>query len=353
MNLHELPMIIFTVVSQMAVGMFVVLGVVDLWVSSKTDDRTADRLVAPIVYVIGPVLILAMIASMFHMNDVSNTLNVIRNWQTSWLSREILAVSAFAGLGALYAVMQWFRWGSRRLRQAVALAAAVVGLFLVLCESMIYASVVTIPAWNTWVVPVQFFMTAVMLGAAAVSASIKVMTLIRKGSKSRVEARVAAGSDVGSAKGLPNSADPNAGVTWKDRLGFTDNVRAINARPTAQEWAMSVRIIRASAVVAALAGVVILISYIAHVQNLAMNPEPAAGAAVAVFSGGFFLARLVLLGIGAVALGFVAYRMADLDALNRPVPLAVTVVAGMLVLIAAEFMGRSLHYDSMFLVGIG
>lgn len=86
MNLHELPMIIFTVVSQMAVGMFIILGVVDLWLSTKVNDETADRLVTPIVYVIGPTLVFAMISSMFHMNDITNMLNVIRNWGTSWLA---------------------------------------------------------------------------------------------------------------------------------------------------------------------------------------------------------------------------------------------------------------------------
>ena len=380
MNLHELPMIIFTVVSQMAVGMFVVLGVLDLWLTTKVDDKTADRLVAPIVYLIGPVVVLAMISSMFHMNDISNTLNVIRNWGSSWLSREILAVVGFAGLGALYAVMQWFRVGSRRLRQLVALAAAGVGLLLVLCESMIYASVSTIPAWHTWVVPFQFFTTTIMLGSAAVATSLAVMTVIRKHSErkaqapveiparaNRVEAadRVAVGSDGGGVvddrpeptrterKRPLNSADPKAGQTWKDTLGFTQNVRSIHAEPTAQEWEYTTKIIRAAAVVSAIAAVAILISYVIHVQNLAMHPSPAATAAAAVFSGGFFWARLILLGIGAVAVAFVSFRLANVDGFNKPTPLAITVVLGFVLLIVAEFMGRSLHYDSMFLVGMG
>lgn len=378
MNLHELPMIIFTVVSQMAVGMFVVLGVVDLWLGSKVDNKTADRLVTPIVYLIGPVLVVAIITSMFHMNDISNTLNVIRNWGTSWLSREILAVTGFAGLGALYAIMQWFRVGSRRLRQLVALGAAVVGLLLVLCESMIYASVQTIPAWNTWVVPVQFFMTTLMLGAASVATSLAVMTVIRQRSQRKAHVladthdraqasdRVAAGSGHGAVaveerpepnrterKRPLNSADPNAGHTWKDKLGFTHNVRAIQAKPTTQEWDYSTKIIRTSAVLSALAAVAILISYVVHIQNLAMHQSPAATAAVAVFSGGFFWVRLILLGIGAVAVAFVSFRLANVDGLGNPTPLATTAVLGLIILIAAEFMGRSLHYDTMFLVGIG
>lgn len=63
--------------------------------------------------------------------------------------------------------------------------------------------------------------------------------------------------------------------------------------------------------------------------------------------------RAYLEGKGAVAVGFVAYKMADDDALARPVPLAAWVTAGFVVLLVAELMGRSLHYNSQQLIGIG
>ncbi|MCI7306480.1 MAG: dimethyl sulfoxide reductase anchor subunit [Trueperella sp.] len=343
MNLHELPMIIFTVVAQLCVGMFLMLGVIQLWLATRADNRTADRLTTPILYVIGPVLVFGLVASMFHMNDVTHTLNVFRHVGSSWLSREIVFGVGFAGLGFVFAAMQWFKIAAFRVRQAVAALAALFGIALIVSMSMIYASLPTVPAWNTWVVPFQFFMTAIVLGSAGVTMSLVLMTLVRQRPAKVAPVKVP----------VRNSADPNAGKTWKDALGLTANKREINAPATADEWRWTVSIIRLCAALAALAAVGVLISYIAHLQNLAMNPEPAAAVSAAVFTGAFFWVRLILVGVGAVAVGFVAYKMADDDALARPVPLAAWVTAGFVVLLVAELMGRSLHYDSQQLIGIG
>ncbi|MDP9806530.1 anaerobic dimethyl sulfoxide reductase subunit C (anchor subunit) [Trueperella bonasi] len=343
MNVHELPMILFTVIAQMCVGMFIILGVVELWLSAKADEKTTDRLVAPIVYVIGPAMVFGLIASMFHMNDVTNTLNVIRNVGSSWLSREIVFGVGFAGFGFLYAILQWFRVGGKTLRRACALVTALFGIGLVWSMAMIYASLVTVPAWHTWVVPFQFFATALALGASAVAASIVVMTRIRQRSSA-----VAVGTSQRKAATQKDSAGG-----WRQRLGFDRNVASMNAPATDGEWAASVKIVRACAAVAAIVAVAIFISYIVHIQNLALHPEPAAATSLAVFTGGFFWARLILLGIGAVAVSFVAYHLASEEGLNRSGTLAAVVVTAFVLILIAEFMGRSLHYDSIQLVGIG
>ncbi|MEW6927464.1 hypothetical protein V3M53_09110, partial [Trueperella pyogenes] len=85
----------------------------------------------------------------------------------------------------------------------------------------------------------------------------------------------------------------------------------------------------------------------------ATHPEPAATISATVFTGGFFWTRLILLGLGAIAIGFVAYKMAEPKTLANPLPLATWMTAGFVVLLASEFMGRSLHYDSQQLIGIG
>lgn len=138
MNLHELPMIIFTVFAQMSVGAFLVLGVVQTFGSLRHDSKTIDRIADPALYAIGPTLVLGLIASMFHMNDVFNVMNVFRGWQTSWLSREIIFGIGFAALGFLFALLQWCKWGSARLRQVLAAVTAIVGVGLIVVMSMIY-----------------------------------------------------------------------------------------------------------------------------------------------------------------------------------------------------------------------
>ena len=79
MNVHELPMILFTVLSQMSVGAFVILGLVQVLGRRKYSNTTIDRLADPALLAIGPALVLGLLASMLHMNDVTNTFNVIRN----------------------------------------------------------------------------------------------------------------------------------------------------------------------------------------------------------------------------------------------------------------------------------
>ena len=67
MNLGELPMIAFTVLSQMSVGAFIVLGLVQLLGGTKYSVKVIDRLADPALFAIGPTLVAGLIASMFHM----------------------------------------------------------------------------------------------------------------------------------------------------------------------------------------------------------------------------------------------------------------------------------------------
>jgi len=161
MNVHELPMIIFTILAQMSVGAFVVLGTIQVVarVRGRVSGEQLDRLTDPALYAIGVTLVLGLIASIAHMGNLGNVVNVVRNVGSSWLSREIVLGMAFAGFGFVFAAMQWFKWGSAGLRQVVAAITAAVGLALVFAMSMIYTTLEAVPAWNSWITPVQFFTT--------------------------------------------------------------------------------------------------------------------------------------------------------------------------------------------------
>ncbi|MBD8063226.1 dimethyl sulfoxide reductase anchor subunit family protein [Oceanitalea stevensii] len=339
MNVHELPMIIFTVVAQMSVGAFIVLGVVQLVASFRHDARTVDRLTEPIVYAIGPAMVFGLAASMLHMNDITNTLNVFRNVSSSWLSREIVFGMAFAGLGFGFALVQWFRIGTFRLRQLLAAATALAGIGLVWSMSQIYYSLVTVPAWNTPVVPFHFFATAIMLGSLAVGSALVITTWVR---------RRGAAPEAGRTPAPAEQQPPSAGG------GLMTAVRArvaeINEPTTLAEWALSARTIQWLAVASAVAGVAVLVSYPLHIADLASDPVGAASAEV--FSGAFFTARLLLLSLSTVLLALFVFRTATSTVLERPQLLTVLITAAFVVALVAELMGRSLHYDSMLRIGI-
>lgn len=339
MNVHELPMIIFTVVAQMCVGAFIVLGVVQLVASLRHDARTVDRLTEPIVYAIGPAMVFGLAASMLHMNDITNTLNVFRNVSSSWLSREIVFGMAFAGLGFGFALVQWFRIGTFRLRQLLAAATALAGIGLVWSMSQIYYSLVTVPAWNTPVVPFHFFATAIMLGSLAVGSALVVTTWVRRRGAAPGASRTPA-----PAQQQPTTAGGGVMTAVRTR------VAEINEPTTLPEWALSTRTIQWLAVASAVAGVAVLVSYPLHIADLASDPVGAASAEV--FSGAFFTARLLLLGLSTVLLALFVFRTATSTVLERPQVLTALITAAFVVALVAELMGRSLHYDSMLRIGI-
>ncbi|WP_127131771.1 DmsC/YnfH family molybdoenzyme membrane anchor subunit [Georgenia sp. SYP-B2076] len=310
MNIHELPMMIFTIAAQMCVGAFVVLGVIQVVAARRYGKDAIDKVTDPALYAIGPVMVFGLVASMFHMNDVTNTLNVIRHVDSSWLSREILFGSGFAGLGFLFAAAQWFKWGTTRLRQALALATAAVGLGLVFSMSMIYYSLVTVPAWHTWATPAQFFTTAFLLGALAVGAALTGTVMWRR------RAAEQAGTQV--------TTDPRA-------VGLlTSSLKGIGVAAVA------------------LLGVEFLIIPL-HVSALSAAGGAAAESA-AVFSGAWFVARLVLVFLGAGLLAVFLFRHASTK--SSPRTLAVLATTAFALVLVGEFIGRSQFYDSMIRIGM-
>ena len=170
MNVQEWALIAFTILAQMSVGSFWVLGIVHFYAMRKAGEEEADRLSDRALLVIGPLLVLGLIASLFHLGDPFNAFRAVANLDSSWLSREILSGVIFAILGGLFAIMQWRKIGSFATRNVIALIAALVGLFLVLSMANVYM-LPTQPAWDTLATPILFFTTTFLLGALAMGAA--------------------------------------------------------------------------------------------------------------------------------------------------------------------------------------
>lgn len=170
MQVNEWALVAFTILSQMSVGTFLVLGVVYFFARRKWGAEAADQLSDRALLAIGPVIILAFIASLFHLGNPLNAYRAVSNLGGSWLSREIMSGVLFAITGGLFALMQWRKIGSDTLRTIIAVIAALIGLFFVYAMSNVYM-MRTVPTWNTWYTPASFFTTTFLLGAMAVSAA--------------------------------------------------------------------------------------------------------------------------------------------------------------------------------------
>jgi anaerobic dimethyl sulfoxide reductase subunit C (anchor subunit) len=170
MDTREWALVIFTILAQMSVGAFVILGIVHFFASREAGLEEADRLSTRALLAIGPTLALAGVASFFHLGNPINAPQAINNLATSWMSREIVLVIAFSGLGAVFAFMQWRKLASAAVRSTLAGVTAVVGLAMVYSMSQIYM-LKTMPSWNSLATPLQFFVTTFLLGSLAVGAA--------------------------------------------------------------------------------------------------------------------------------------------------------------------------------------
>ncbi|MEQ6900100.1 DmsC/YnfH family molybdoenzyme membrane anchor subunit [Nocardioides sp. YIM 152588] len=353
MSLHDLPMVLFTVFTQMAVGTFLALGVVYLATLGKAQP---DRVVDPVLYAIGPAMVFGLAVSTLHMHDITHTLNVIRHWDSSWLTREILFGVAFAGAGFLFAFLAWFQIGSRAMRQVVAFVAALLGIGLVWAQSMVYYSLRTVPAWNTWEVPFFFFATTVLLGALAVGAAIMVTTGVRAWHASRGAAEEAdEDADGGTAPETDAEADTGAeagGAKGGLAVQTRARVAEINAPTTEEEWQLTVRITRAIAAVGAATCVAILVVYSIYLARLGQGDAAAQATLAEMTDGPMLWIRLVLLGLTAVVLGVFVYRMAETTPLTQARSLAMMVLLCFALALASELLGRTLHYTTQLRVGI-
>jgi len=164
---REWALIAFTILAQMAVGSFLILGIVHFFAARKSGMAEADRLSDRALITIGPLMVLALIVSLFHLGNPLNAYRAVGHVATSWLSREILLSVLFTVIGAVFAFVQWRKLTTFVVRNVIAWIAAVVGLALVFTMSQVYR-LPTQPAWDTIATPISFFVTTLLLGSLAI-----------------------------------------------------------------------------------------------------------------------------------------------------------------------------------------
>ncbi|WP_299295338.1 DmsC/YnfH family molybdoenzyme membrane anchor subunit [uncultured Mobiluncus sp.] len=319
--MEELPMILFTVIAQMAIGAFWALGFVQLLGRlRKLPGEAIDRVTDTSLFAVGPLLILGFFAAFFHLNDPFHAPFTLLHVGSSWLSRELLSGVLFGGFGFVFAACQWNKWLSRTVRDMLAVLTALSGLALLTSMSGVYCTVRTIPAWHTPAVPVFFFASALLTGPLAVALSL---LLVWKKALSATEAAP-------EAKG------------WRSRLAvgqISDDLKSLVHS-----------VMQILTIVSAASGIVIMITYPAYL--LGLHQQGGAAAQVAdVISGSFLTCRLILLGIAVIGAGVFAFTQIRLH--TQPTTTLTVLLCGSLLLaFVSELMGRAVHYEGLWHVGL-
>ena len=307
MTTREWALIVFTILSQMSIGSFVVLGIVHFFAARKSGPEEADRLSDRALLAIGPVLVLGIIASFFHLGDPLNSPRAIANFGTSWLSREITFVVLFSIVGAVFAFMQWRKLGSITLRNALAWVAAIVGLAQVYSMSMVYMLPLQ-PYWNSFATQVAFFCTTFLLGSLAIGTALVInyAYLRRK--------------------------NPDCAET---------------------QCALLRQVVRGIAVAVIVLLGIELVAAPLHLTQLAGTGEPAAVESAAILYqdyGVLYGLRLVLVFVGAGVFAVFLYRNAMTP--GREKLMGNLVYSAFAVVLIAEVIGRFLFYASHVKIGL-
>jgi anaerobic dimethyl sulfoxide reductase subunit C (anchor subunit) len=304
--LHELPLVIFTIIAQMSVGSFVVLGLIHLF-GGRAGRDVIDKVSDPALYAIGPILVLGLLASMMHLGTPIRAVNALRHLDSSWLSREILFGLLFAAIGGAFAFSQWFKWLTPRLRQVLAGLAAVVGLALIWSMAMVYL-LPTVPAWDSWATPARFFATTFLLGSLAVGAALVVTADVRR--RWGVAADEASHRVImASLRGIAIGAIAMLGVEF-----------------------------------------VVLPLYLGQLATKGSAAATASAGTLVNTHGTYAVAELVLVFLGVALLGVFLGRLDKRLSVTKM--LAVAPVAAFVLVFAGEIIGRMLFYASYARVGL-
>ena len=173
----EWPLIAFTLLSQTAVGFFLLFTVPLALSGTGTGVSDVRLLRLRSLFIVLILLAAAAALSFFHLGNPLGAYRALNNVRTSRLSREIFFELL---LIFLIAVVAWFEWrssGSQDLRLGLYLLAALAGVGLIWSMAGIYR-LEAVPVWNNAMTPFSFFMTAFVLGALGSAAAFK---LLREG----------------------------------------------------------------------------------------------------------------------------------------------------------------------------
>ncbi len=165
MNSNDWPLVFFTVLSQLSVGILFAAFVLSFLLKNMDTPALAELRKTLIIVALVSIGV-ALIISFLHLASPQHAVYAITNTGSSWLSREILlAIMYFLSL--LICFLSWqYDIPHRSMFEYFFLASLLTGVILVWAIAGVYM-IPTVPLWNSPSTPVAFFNTSLMLGSGA------------------------------------------------------------------------------------------------------------------------------------------------------------------------------------------
>lgn len=171
---EEWPLMTFTLLSQLAIGSFIMLVLMRAHFAHSQDSKAGKELTGFGFKAVGPLTVLALVFSLFHLGAPLGAYRSILNMGSSWLSREILTAGGFL-------VLWFFTYRAYKKDQAgntLGLITSLLGLAAIFSMASIYTNSIR-PAWSNVNTYVAFF------GATFALGSLGAATLVSYGAKGK------------------------------------------------------------------------------------------------------------------------------------------------------------------------
>ena len=133
--------ILFTTIAGAAQGLILVLAAASLWGAAPA------HALPTMLWTGTAMLVLALIASFFHLGHPLRAWRAVLMWRTSWMSREVIALPLFIALVAGWAALATFGDATRTAPRWLLVLAIAGALALWYCTAMIYACIRFIQEW--------------------------------------------------------------------------------------------------------------------------------------------------------------------------------------------------------------
>lgn len=143
------PLIVMTVLTQISVGAFVSMWLMQAFTGNKHRVAALASLVIAVV---------ALMASTLHLGRPIHAVRALKMWRRSWLSREVLLFTLFTASATAYAGELWFNF---RETWFLGLLTSIIGLCGVSASARLYL-VPGRPAWNSPLTILEFLATAAL-----------------------------------------------------------------------------------------------------------------------------------------------------------------------------------------------
>lgn len=164
MHEYQLPLVLFTVMSQWGIGAVLALSLYQWQTQKQNDARLSPKTLRITLIAIWLIEVIGSSMSMGHLGDPLGAYRSVLGIAHSWLSREAIAFVLLNGLISLWALASWLQPHALRRNSLLGLFCGVIGLPIILVTAQIYYQMQAHPLWHTPATQISFIGTALLLG---------------------------------------------------------------------------------------------------------------------------------------------------------------------------------------------